>query len=69
MTFSVKHASVWQGLDSEKTIPISAVSSQPAILQTSVDQNPQVSFLLYYQHTKMLWAKTFILTLYLPFMR
>lgn len=32
-----------QGSHSGRTIPISAASSQPAILQTSVEQSPQVS--------------------------
>lgn len=43
---------VWQ----ERTVPISAASSEPAILHTSVEQNPQVShtcrntFFSYYRH-------------------
>lgn len=32
-----------QGQHSGTTIPISAAPSQPAVLQTSVEQNPKVS--------------------------
>lgn len=34
---------VSQGKHTDTTIPVSATSSQPAILQTSVEQSPQVS--------------------------
>lgn len=58
-------------MNTGRTIPISAASSQPAILHTSVEQNPQVShtsagkklFLLLQTHNNDQWAKTFMINI------